>query len=431
MSTPRNGRIEVYPAEVLANNDLLTAECFRMADVSCLAQAILGAGISNASLASGLACTPTSPPSFSVDIAPGTIYSYVEYDATPYPADGSGLPADTTDMLYKQGINLQKTVIPSLTAPVSGTLFYLIQAQLSTTDNFSTTRQYYNPDTPQTPITLSANSVRQDSVSFTVKSSSGGIPSPDSGFIGLWVVTVASTDTSITSGMIAQYSSGVSFINETLTQKISQATADARYMQVANFQIGDYIYGNDSGSANTYVLTLSPALGSLVAGTYVRVLIANTNTGSSTLNINGLGATNITLSNGASLFATAIVAGMIAEFIYNGTNFELQNPNLKVSGSTNGYQVLPGGMILQWGSLTIPASSTPSANASVTFPGSFGTAVYSITTSYANSPNGTSAALTTGAFSATTSGFTFQIDTAQVSSTITSNVLCYWQAIGI
>lgn len=342
MSASRTGRILVYPAEVLANTDLLNQECFRMADVSCLAQAVLGYGVSDATLVSGLACTATAPQSFSVDIAPGTIYSLENYDATAYPSDNSGLPVDTTQNLYKQGINLDKFNVMGLTAPVSGTLYYLIQARWATSDVDPTSRQYYNPATPQTPITAVADSVRKDYVFISAKSSPSSTPAPDAGFVGLWAVTVPSGSPSIDSGMIALYS-GAPFISETLTQKISQTTGDARYTQISNYQKGNYIYGTDSGAANAYVLTLTPALsGAYVTGTYFRALITNSNTGASTMNVNGLGALAVNKVTATGLFPLTggeLIAGTAYEFLYNGAVFELLNASNSTPYSSSVFNI--------------------------------------------------------------------------------------------
>jgi hypothetical protein len=55
--------------------------------------------------------------------------------------------------------------------------------------------------------------------------------------------------------------------------------------------------------------------------------IGGTNTGAVTLNIDGLGATAVQTIAGSALEAGALTAGMVAEFLYNGTNFRLLNPH--------------------------------------------------------------------------------------------------------
>ncbi|MBO9606616.1 MAG: hypothetical protein J7639_11725 [Paenibacillaceae bacterium] len=92
--------------------------------------------------------------------------------------------------------------------------------------------------------------------------------------------------------------------------------------------LDDYIrqpgFGTTGGSANTYSLTLSPALASYAAGVCVAVKINVANTGSSTLNVNGLGAKTIKDSKGNNLTSGKLVLGSIYTLRYDGANFILQ-----------------------------------------------------------------------------------------------------------
>lgn len=100
---------------------------------------------------------------------------------------------------------------------------------------------------------------------------------------------------------------------------------------IVNIQNNGYVYAADTGSANAYAAALSPALTAYTAGLEVKILIANTNTGVSTLNINSLGTKNIVLADGTALVGNEIVSGMIAKFMYDGTNMQLINPANKLS----------------------------------------------------------------------------------------------------
>lgn len=83
-------------------------------------------------------------------------------------------------------------------------------------------------------------------------------------------------------------------------------------------------YFLDSGSANTMVVTLTSGLTfSYVAGVGLQVQVAATNTGPSTINVNGLGAKNVTNSNLTALSAGQLIAGAIVILIYDGTRFQL------------------------------------------------------------------------------------------------------------
>ena len=92
----------------------------------------------------------------------------------------------------------------------------------------------------------------------------------------------------------------------------------------------DYVrvpgYAATSGSANNYTVTLNPAPTSYTDGMCVAVKINTTNTGASTLNVNGLGAKPIKKPNGNDVGAGNLKAGSIYTFRYNATtgNFILQ-----------------------------------------------------------------------------------------------------------
>ena len=98
------------------------------------------------------------------------------------------------------------------------------------------------------------------------------------------------------------------------------------YTQVAQAILsGALNYSLDTGgSANTVVATLPITPVGLTQGLSVDVKIANTNTGASTLNVNGLGAHSITYQ-GAALTANVLVAGQIVTFTYDvaTTSFQI------------------------------------------------------------------------------------------------------------
>lgn len=97
-------------------------------------------------------------------------------------------------------------------------------------------------------------------------------------------------------------------------------------------------YIPDTGAANAYVATLSPALGAYVAGSTVEIKIANANTGASTINVNGLGVVAIKNPDGSALLGGALKVGTYAVLKYDGTNFQLvstvANPAVLKFGGT-------------------------------------------------------------------------------------------------
>jgi hypothetical protein len=82
-------------------------------------------------------------------------------------------------------------------------------------------------------------------------------------------------------------------------------------------------YAADSGSANAYAVTLSPAATAYTTGMVVRFKATNANTSASTLNVNGLGTKNIYSRAAAALVANDIVANQLCECVYDGTQFQL------------------------------------------------------------------------------------------------------------
>lgn len=93
--------------------------------------------------------------------------------------------------------------------------------------------------------------------------------------------------------------------------------------QIPQIQSGIFNYADDTGAVNALAVTLSPAPASLAAlvGAPIHVKVANTNTGASTLDVNGLGAVAIQ-QFGTALIGNQLVASTIATFIYDGTVFE-------------------------------------------------------------------------------------------------------------
>lgn len=84
-------------------------------------------------------------------------------------------------------------------------------------------------------------------------------------------------------------------------------------------------YVNDSGSQNALVGTYAPAITSYAAGLTIEIKAANRNTGSTTINVNGLGIKNIVSPDSQGLVDGAFDASAVLLLIYDGTNFQLVN----------------------------------------------------------------------------------------------------------
>lgn len=147
-------------------------------------------------------------------------------------------------------------------------------------------------------------------------------------------------------------------------------------------RIGASSYALDTGSANSYAVAYTPAITSLVDGMVLRFKAASANTGASTFNPNGLGAKAIVGGAHAALQGGEIVTNGDVWLQYNtsigggswilvdSTGGALQVPpaaqsaqaiNLgQFTGSNQslnalGFQKLPGGLIEQWGTITLGA----------------------------------------------------------------------------
>jgi hypothetical protein len=117
---------------------------------------------------------------------------------------------------------------------------------------------------------------------------------------------------------------------------------------IALLQQQAYTYGVDTGAANAYAVTLSPAP-TLAAGSAIFVKIANANTGASTLVVNGGAATAIKKQGTVALAGGELLADTIACFIFDGTYFQLQ-------GSTGGITAIIGDVTAS-GSGSVTATS--------------------------------------------------------------------------
>lgn len=86
---------------------------------------------------------------------------------------------------------------------------------------------------------------------------------------------------------------------------------------------GALAYAADSGAADAYVVTLSPALDEYITGMPITFKAANANTGASTIDVNELGAKTIKKNGSEDLAVGDILAGQIVTIVYDGTNFQL------------------------------------------------------------------------------------------------------------
>lgn len=98
-----------------------------------------------------------------------------------------------------------------------------------------------------------------------------------------------------------------------------------------------------TGLVDAMVATFSPAITSYTAGMMIAITANNDNTiQSPTINVNGLGAKTVGKSGVAGVLAPGdIVTTTVAFLIYNGTFFDLQNPQAQVAPNNLGSMTAP------------------------------------------------------------------------------------------
>lgn len=198
----------VFPGSIPLDTDILSLQRNIMVAVGYLAQATLG----SAPIVDGLACSPTAPASLTVTVGPGSIAMLTVIDANAY----GSLPADTTDPLIKMGVNTTSTSF-TLTAPATSgqSINYLIQANLLESDASPVVLPYYDAANPAQPFSgpnndgAAQNTQRLQRVQLQLKpgapanAGSQVTPPVDSGWVGLYVVTVNFGQTQIGPSSIA------------------------------------------------------------------------------------------------------------------------------------------------------------------------------------------------------------------------------------
>lgn len=127
---------------------------------------------------------------------------------------------------------------------------------------------------------------------------------------------------------------------------LGAATALTDAARVSELIDQDHVYYVDSGAADAYVITPSPAIAAYEEGQRFVFRAANANTGASTLNVNGLGAIAIQTNNAAALGAGVIAAGGIYEVTYDANTtpdrWVLGNPSKIPDGMLSSNVALAG-----------------------------------------------------------------------------------------
>lgn len=159
--------------------------------------------------------------------------------------------------------------------------------------------------------------------------------------VGFGVKAVTNTSgTALSSGQLA--ANGIFTVVYDGTEFQVQSGGGAAGLNATDLQRQTGNYAVDTGATNTLVVTLSPVPASYtnLVGSPVRVKVGHTTTtGGPTLNVNGLGAKTIVNLDGSALDLGQLPVGGIVEFLYDGTNFQVnvQRGLTYASGNITGW----------------------------------------------------------------------------------------------
>ncbi len=236
-------RLITYPGQLIDHHDPMLVNHFAMIGLGKLAQAVFG----DQPLVRGLACEPTAPASLQVQLMPGEIYNLQNIDSTPY----GDLPPDTQHTIVKQGTLLESKLLDCPAPAIEGhSVTHLVQVSLMESDAEKDLLPYYNASNPQQVWWGPENEGKTQSTvrrglcqamlkaGISAPTGNQQQPAVDIGYVGLYTITVAHGQTAINAEHIRRIENAP-FIDETLTQKLSQAAADQRYLQI---KVGDGRY---------------------------------------------------------------------------------------------------------------------------------------------------------------------------------------------
>ena len=441
----------VTPGQIPLDTDLLNTNKSMMLSIGALANAMFGGN----TVVNGLSVSPQTVPNLSVAVAPGSIYQVAPVDNSPY----GSLPADTTDSTVKQGLQIASVTLACPAPTTAGfSINYLIEAVMTEVDTNPQLLPFYNATNPAQPYSGPGNSGAQ---TMTTRACQVGLiakpgiaattgtqvtPSVDPGYIALAVVTVANGQTTIVAGNITDQRIGIT---------APQFDASARFATTAFVAaaLGSYA-GIDSsftsisatavipvtdmgkvlpiGGSSAQAVNL-PNLTGIRTGAAITLYNQNSSSVGATYTVTAAAGQNIVVS---SAFANTmpLAPGDYVTLLNNGSgswtmvagmsNIALSRmSSFQGVQSTNGYQKLPSGLIIQWGQGGSSGTSYP--NATITFPLAFPNACLNASATIVGATAGSWSAQTTAGPSKTQATFTMSSGGAAA-----TGVAFNWIAIG-
>lgn len=199
-------RTIIDPLEQMRDFDFVMFEHDVLVGMGALMQDVMS-GLPQ-TIVAGLSGTQTSTPSLTINIASGRIYQMSAADLI---ATGS-IPQDLLSVC-QQGQNPGQTL--TLVAPSAGqSQWNLVQAQFSQVDAVRANDPtngvvpFYNVNNPSTPNPVSINTVRQGQLVLQVVSGASAVtgsqvpPQPTSGWVPLYLISLAGGQSAITTAQI-------------------------------------------------------------------------------------------------------------------------------------------------------------------------------------------------------------------------------------
>lgn len=145
----------------------------------------------------------------------------------------------------------------------------------------------------------------------------------------------------------------------TLSGQVSASTIDQDF-NASGSAINDSASGwvnaaIDTGTANSYIITLNPPATQYSNGFYLAMLPLNQNTGPSSINVNSLGSVPILKADGSALTPQTLIPGTLYEMVCINNAFRIISPNVSPLI----------GQIEMFGGVTIPNNWLPCSGLAV------------------------------------------------------------------
>ena len=122
---------------------------------------------------------------------------------------------------------------------------------------------------------------------------------------------------------------------------VGNSAARTDYASAADVQDGTLIYLTSVAGTNTITATAANSMTAYAAGQKFHFIVANTNTGATTINLNSIGAKAITKNGTTALAGGELVADSIVVVVYDGTQFQIISNNTGITVASGYTRVTP------------------------------------------------------------------------------------------